>query len=199
LPEDTAAGTPGEQLMIRSTFDKAITELKENSENPQPYIDLASTYILEGRISGNSGYYSNAVLKVLNKVLDGDASTPDQRFQALSLKSAVLLNMHQFRDAFEAARQGLAISEYNAGIWGAMVDAQVELGNYAEAVKACDRMLSLRPDLRSYSRASYLRQIHGDNRGAIDAMKMATESGVPGIEATEWARVQLGDLYYNTG
>jgi tetratricopeptide (TPR) repeat protein len=30
-------------------------------------------------------------------------------------------------------------------------------------------------------------------------MKMATESGVPSIEATEWARVQLGDLYLGIG
>ena len=199
LPEDTSKGSAGEQLMIRTTFDKAITELKANNENPQPYIDLASAYILEGRISGNSGYYSNAVLKVLNKVLEGEAGTEDQRFQALSLKSAVLLNMHQFKDALAAANEGLAISQYNSGIWGALVDAHIELGQYDEAVKACDKMLSLRPDLRSYSRASYLRQIHGDNRGAINAMKMATESGVPGLESTEWARVQLGDLYLNIG
>jgi tetratricopeptide (TPR) repeat protein len=80
-----------------------------------------------------------------------------------------------------------------------MVDAYVELGQYKEAVDACDKMLSIRPDLRSYSRASYMRQIYGDNRGAIDAMKMAVESGVPSIESTEWARVQLGDLYLNIG
>jgi len=199
LPEDTVKGTPQEQLMIRTTFDKAITDLKANAENPQPYLDLASAYILEGRISGNSAYYSNSVLAVLDKVLDGETSTEDQRFQALSLKSAVLLNMHQFKDALDAANQGLAISQYNSGIWGALVDAHIELGHYDEAVKACDKMLSLRPDLRSYSRASYLRQIYGDNRGAIDAMKMATESGVPGLESTEWARVQLSDLYLNIG
>ncbi len=199
LPEDTSKGSAGEQMMIRTAFDKAIAELKANGDNPQPYIDLASTYILEGRISGNGGYYSNAVLNVLDKILAGEAGTEDQRFQALSLRSAVLLNMHQFKDALAAANEGLAISQYNSGIWGAVVDANIELGRYDDAVKACDKMLSLRPDLRSYSRASYLRQIHGDNRGAIDAMKMATESGVPGLESTEWARVQLGDLYLNIG
>lgn len=199
LPKDTATGTPGEQMSIRTTFDKAIADLKANSDNPKPLLDLAAAYILEGRISGNGGYYSNAALNVLDKVLNGETSTEDQRFQALSLKSAVLLNMHQFKDALETANKGLAISQNNAGIWGAIVDANVELGNYAEAVKACDKMMSIRPDLRSYSRVAYLRQIYGDNHGAIEAMKMATESGVPSLESTEWARVQLGDLYLNIG
>ncbi len=199
LSEDTATGSRDEQALILASFDKSINELRANEGNPQPYLDLAAAYILEGRISGNGGYYSNAALKVLNKVLEGETSTQDQRFQALSLKSTVLLSMHQFKDALETANQGLAISQHNAGIWGALVDAHVELGNYKDAVAACDRMINLRPDLRSYSRASYLRQIHGDNQGAIEAMKMATESGVPGVEATEWARVQLADLYLNTG
>jgi tetratricopeptide (TPR) repeat protein len=199
LPKDTSTGTPGEQLTIRTTFDKSIEQLKANSDNPKPLLDLASAYILEGRISGNGGYYSNAALLVLNKVLEGETTTEDQRFQALSLKSAVLLNMHQFKDALAAASEGLAINQTNAGIWGAMVDANVELGHYDEAVKASDKMVSIRPDLRSYSRVAYLRQIYGLNRGAIDAMKMATESGVPGLESTEWARVQLADLYLNIG
>lgn len=199
LSQDTVSGTRAEQISIRSTFDASIAELSANSDNPKPLINLATAYILEGRLSGNGGYYSNAAILVLNKVLESETATQDQRFQALSLKSAVLLNMHQFKDALEAAKEGLAISDGNAGIWGALVDAHVELGNYAQAVQASDKMVSIRPDLRSYSRVAYLRQIHGRNAGAIEAMKMATESGVPGLESTEWARVQLGDLYLNTG
>ena len=120
-------------------------------------------------------------------------------FQALSLKSAVLLNMHQFKDALEAAKQGVALNEFNSGIFGALVDANIEMGNYDEAVMACDKMISIRPDLRSYSRASYLRQIYGQNAGAIEAMRMAVDAGIPGAENTEWARTTLADLYMNVG
>ena len=199
LKGNDTAGSPDERLMIKKSYDKAIEELKANPDAPKSYLSLAAIYVTIGRITGNGGYYSNAALNVLGKVLDNESSTQDQRFQALSLKSAVLMNMHQFKDALAVANDGLNISAYNSGLWGAIVDAQVELGHYKEAVEASDKMLSLRPDLRSYSRASYLRQIYGDNPGAIEAMKMAVESGVPGLETTEWARVQLGDLYYNTG
>ncbi|MEO6832140.1 MAG: hypothetical protein ABI378_07145 [Chitinophagaceae bacterium] len=199
LPKDTVTGTPAEQMMIRNAFDKSIAALKANQDDLKPLLDLASAYILEGRISGNGAYYANAAIMVLDKALDGETTTQDQKFEALSLKSTVLLNMHQFKDAFDAAQKGLAISQFNAGIWGAMVDANVELGHYPDAVKAADKMTSIRPDLRSYSRIAYLRQIYGDYPGAIDAMKMAVEAGVPGLESTEWARVQLGDLYLNSG
>jgi tetratricopeptide (TPR) repeat protein len=60
-------------------------------------------------------------------------------------------------------------------------------------------MISIRPDIRSYSRISYLREIHGDPEGAIEAMKLAVDAGQPGAEGTEWARVQLGKLYEQTG
>ena len=53
-------------------------------------------------------------------------------------------------------------------------------------------MVDIRPDIRSYSRVSYLREIYGDYPGAIEAMKMAVDAGVAGDEATEWARIQLG-------
>ena len=75
----------------------------------------------------------------------------------------------------------------------------METGNYKAAIENADKMVSIRPDIRSYSRISYLREIHGDYSGAIEAMKMATESGQPGDETTEWSRVQLGQLYEKTG
>jgi tetratricopeptide (TPR) repeat protein len=60
-------------------------------------------------------------------------------------------------------------------------------------------MESVRPDIRSYSRISYLREIYGDYKGAIEAMKMAVNAGGQGDETTEWTRIQLGRLYEKTG
>lgn len=194
-----ATGPDEEKQKITDAYDKAIKTLAANPEDLQQYINLATVFIAEGRITGNSNYYSNAAIKMLNKVTDKTTGNKDLIFQSLSLRSAVLLNMHQFGDALKVAQQGAAMNDFNSGIFGALVDANVELGNYDEAVKACDKMISVRPDLRSYSRASYLRQIYGMNRDAIDAMKMAVEAGMPGAENTEWARTTLGDLYLNIG
>lgn len=184
---------------IKLKYKEACDALQQKPDDWKQYLTLATVYIMEGRITGDGTYYGNAAIGMLNKVIDSKTDNTDLVFQALSLKSAVLLNMHQFLQAQETALKGIQLNNYNSGIYGALVDADVELGHYDSAVANCDKMLSLRPDLRSYSRASYLRQIHGDNRGAIDAMKMAVEAGLPGAEQTEWARVTLGDLYLNTG
>jgi len=80
-----------------------------------------------------------------------------------------------------------------------LVDANVELGNYEAALEAADKMVSIRPDIRSYSRIAYLREIHGDIPGAIEAMQLAVTAGTPGDENTEWCRVQMGKLYEQIG
>jgi tetratricopeptide (TPR) repeat protein len=199
LPRKIPTGIQDENTQIVKTYNEAVDALKINPDDPEHYLKLASVYITEGRITGNNGYYSSAALKMLGRIIDSKPSDKNILFECLSLKSAVLLNLHQFKEALAVAEEGRKLNAYNAAIYGALVDANVEMGNYDEAVKDCDQMLTIRPDLRSYSRASYLRQIYGDNTGAIDAMRMAVESGVPGKESTEWCRVNWGNLYLSIG
>jgi tetratricopeptide (TPR) repeat protein len=117
----------------------------------------------------------------------------------LIYKAIIQLSQHRFSDGLNTAMEAQKVNPYNAFVYGLMVDAYVELGNYKAAVEHADKMVSIRPDLRSYSRIAYLREIHGDIPGAIEAMKMAIEAGMPGNEGTEWCRVQLGKLYEHTG
>jgi tetratricopeptide (TPR) repeat protein len=60
-------------------------------------------------------------------------------------------------------------------------------------------MVDLRPDMSSYSRISYLRELHGDTSGAIEMMQWAVDSGSPNAESTAWTRTQLGNLYFSMG
>jgi tetratricopeptide (TPR) repeat protein len=56
-------------------------------------------------------------------------------------------------------------------------------------------MVRLKPNLSSYSRVSYMRELKGDIPGAIRAMQMAIQAGAPDAENTAWCIVQLGNLY----
>src|SRR6188472_100346 len=120
-------------------------------------------------------------------------------FEALTLKSLLYMSQHHFAEGLHIAEKAQKINPYNALIYGMLVDGNVELGNYPAAVENSDKMDSIRPDLRSYARISYLREIYGDYPGAIEAMKLAVDAGAPGDESTEWSRVHLGQLYENTG
>jgi tetratricopeptide (TPR) repeat protein len=60
-------------------------------------------------------------------------------------------------------------------------------------------MISLKPSLSSYARVSHARELLGDYRGAIAAMKLALDAAVGQPEAMAWTHVQLGKLYWSHG
>ena len=70
---------------------------------------------------------------------------------------------------------------------------------YEAAIESFQTMVDLKPNLDSYSRVSYMRELSGDVQGAVEAMEMALDAGAPGTESTAWVRVQLGDLYLRSG
>lgn len=195
--EATVQGKEWDQ--VQSLYAENAKLVRENPNDVEALLNLSEIFIQEARVTGESTHYYNATLNILDRVLKSASKNKDQEFRALANKASVLLSLHQFQVALETSQQAVALNPYNAQVYGTLVDAHVELGNYEEAVQTSDKMISIRPDLRSYSRVSYLRQIYGDNKGAIEAMNLAAEAGYPGAENTEWARVTLGDLLVNAG
>jgi len=184
-----------EWKMMQTSATEYLTAIKTNPTDVKSRLKLAAMYIQEARVTGNYMYYDKAAMKYLNEVLQQDSTN----FEGLTYKALINLSQHHFTEGLEVAKKAQAINPHNAFIYGLMVDGNVELGQYDTAISYADKMMGIRPDIRSYSRVSYIREIHGDDPGAIDAMKMAVQSGVPGEEGTEWARVQLGHLYENSG
>ena len=188
-------GLTAEWLNTKQAIEGLLAKTKDNPSDFKSLLALAQAYIQEARVTGDHGYYDKASLELLDNVLKKEP----KNFEALTLKAVVLLSQHHFAEGLETGKQAAAINPDNAFIYGIMCDANVELGNYDEAVKMADKMISTRPDIRSYSRVSYLREIYGDMPGAIQAMKLAVAAGYPGLEQTEWTRIILGHLYENTG
>jgi tetratricopeptide (TPR) repeat protein len=171
------------------------TKLDANPDDVKTRLQLATIFITEQRITGEHHYYYPAIEKILNGVLNIDA----KNFEANVYKASLRMSQHQFADALKIAEEAKNINPNNAYVYGILVDANVELGNYEEAIAMSDKMQALKPSLESYSRASYLREIYGDYPGAIAAMKLAVAAGLPGSEPQCWSRNALGDLYFNTG
>lgn len=180
---------------IKSRGDQLVKVVSQNPSDIKSRLILSNLYIQEARVSGNYNYYNAAAFKYINEIL---ALEPNN-FQALVLKSVIQSSQHHFADALVTAEKARSLNPYNAFVHGILIDGNVEMGNYKKAVEYSDKMMSIRPDIRSYSRVSYLREIYGDYPGAIEAMKMAIDAGGYGDEATAWARVQLGKLYEITG
>lgn len=191
-------GPQEEMGYVLDNYNRLVKKITTNPSDVESWLSLAELFMMEARISGEHGYYYPATLQIINTVLE---ENPDDalKYRALLDKASVLLSLHQFNEAKEAGEQALSLNAFSSDIYGVLVDAYVELGEYDKAVVMADKMVSIRPDLRSYSRVSYLREIHGQVEGAIEAMKMAVAAGYPGMESTEWARLTLGNLYEKYG
>jgi tetratricopeptide (TPR) repeat protein len=188
--------TPSSEFLnAQKAADYYKTEIRHKPEVAKNYVELAQVFLQEARVTGNHHQYIPEVKEWLDKAL----SLEPENFQALIIKASLMMTLHQFQEAKRLAQIAIARAPYNAFSHGVLTDALIELGEYGEAVKACDKMLSLRPDLRSYARASYVRELHGDLDGAIAAMRMASDAGVAGHESRAWALYQLGMLYLQQG
>jgi tetratricopeptide (TPR) repeat protein len=188
-----------EWLNTKAAIEGLQKKLREKPNDLQSKLLLAFAYMQEARITGDHPYYFPAALKLVNVVLDRETESPVMRYEASVAKASIQLSLHHFSEALATGKEALKINERGAAVYGVLCDALVELGDYEGAIAMADKMTSLRPDLKSYSRISYLREIHGDLPGAIQAMEMAASAGLPGLEQTAWSRVTLGSLYEKTG
>lgn len=182
----------------QKTKEKVAELTKRIREKPaevKPRLQVAVIYLSEARITGEHPYYYPAILRVL----DGVLSIDPKNFEATTFKSSVKMSQHRFAEARDLAEKARQINPSNAYVYGVLVDANVELGNYEEAVAMSDRMQALKPSLESYSRVSYLREIYGNYPSSIEAMKLAVQAGLPGSEPQCWSKNTLGHLYETTG
>ena len=173
----------------------AEARIKSLPTSPDGYNLLAAAYMQKARETGDFGFNDRAET-TLNRSLE---IAPDDS-SALILRSSLLLTYHRFREALNEANRGQVPGRESPDLYGVITDALVELGDYPAAVEAAQKMMDLRPDSAAYSRASYLRALHGDVEGAIEAMVVAVTAANSGnSENAAWYRVHLGLNLMNAG
>ena len=109
------------------------------------------------------------------------------------------LARHEFGDALETARDVLVELPELPEARAIQIDALIELGRYDEAAEAIDDLVAVHHDIVSLPRLSYLRELHGDIPGAVEAMRAAAES--PGLapENTAYVLSLLATLLLHDG
>jgi tetratricopeptide (TPR) repeat protein len=125
----------------------------------------------------------------------GQALRCDRRSVDATIGMATLaLARHDFRRALRYARRARRLGPQLARPFSVLVDAEVELGRYEEAGHSLQQMIDLRPNLASYARVSYFRELHGDLAGATRAMSLAVSAGGGVPENVAYVQTLLGDL-----
>jgi tetratricopeptide (TPR) repeat protein len=125
----------------------------------------------------------------------GQALRSDERSVDATIGMATLaLARHDFRGALRYARRAQRLGPRLARPFSVLVDAEVELGRYEQAARSLQQMIDLRPNLASYARVSYFRELHGDLAGATRAMSLAVSAGGGVPENVAYVQTLLGDL-----
>jgi tetratricopeptide (TPR) repeat protein len=163
-------------------------------EDARAYTALGVAYLQKVRETGDPTFYTQAE-GVLNRALELEPES----FETLSSLGALALARHEFELALDFGERARGINPHNAHNYGVIGDALLELGRYDEAFATFQTMVDLRPDLSSYARISYARELSGDIDGAIQAMQQAREAGGPRPENVAYTSVLLGNLYFNSG
>jgi tetratricopeptide (TPR) repeat protein len=178
----------------RSDGEKAVavaeTRLANKPDGAKEMAALASALLARVRETYDPTLYARAA-----QLLDRATALAPMDADVAIAAGNLALSRHDFASALRWGELAQASAPARPAVYGVLTDALVELGRYDEAVTAAQRMVDLRPDLPSYSRVSYLRELHGDIDGAIDAMRRAVQAGAPHAEGTAWSLVQLGNLY----
>lgn len=185
---------PDPRPLFERQLETLQVKLRQNPNDVKSLGQLGQLYLQRARETGDPAYYSRAE----TAFKDALARDGNDIIATVGLGS-LALSRHQFREALVWGEKARVLAPKTPAVYGVIADAQTELGQYPEAVATVQLMVNLRPDLASYSRVSYTRELHGQTDGAIDAMKRAAEAGDPGTEGIAWTRVQLASLYFTTG
>lgn len=192
--ESPGQAAPAITLDTQSQINRLQAQLKTGAGRADDYAQLGWLMLQRTRENGDPNLYARAE-NAFAEALKRDPAQVD----ALLGQGSLALSRHAFAEAIEWGSKALIHNPYRAQAYGVIGDGQLELGRYDEAAQTIQKMVDLRPDIASYSRVSYLRELHGDMPGAIDAMSRAVVAGNPGSEARAWAQVQLGLLHFDRG
>jgi tetratricopeptide (TPR) repeat protein len=158
------------------------------------YVVLADNYVQRMRETGDASYYVRAgrALRIAQRI--------DPRYPALYTSLGTLaLARHDFRAGLAYGLRAHELAPDVVRPLGVIVDAQIELGRYSAAGRTLQRMIDLKPNLASYARVSYFRELHGDLAGAESAMRLAVDAGGQAPENVAYVQTLLGQLELTRG
>ena len=188
--------TSGGGLPVDKEIDRLQSLVQRQPEKLEAWIELGHFWIRKARDAQRPGLYANAGA-CADLVL---ARQPTNR-PALELQGLVLMNDHRFQEARSLMSTVLARTPDDPVALGTLSDADLELGRTQEAVEAAQRMMDLKPNLPSYSRAAHLQWLRGDLQDAKESLRLAIDAGNDGKdkEPKAWVMVQAAMLFWNEG
>ena len=178
------------------SIEQAKRLIEKKPKDYSAYNALAFALSRRARETSDVKYYDEAA----GALRQSFAISPGN-FDATKIQTWLLLGKHEFPAALEVAKKLNKRMPDDITVYGFLIDANIELGNYKDAETAAQTMLDLRPgNLPALTRAAYLRELFGDVEGSLDLMNMALQSTPPAeVEDAAWILSQMAHLELSRG
>jgi tetratricopeptide (TPR) repeat protein len=168
--------------------------LRDDPSNVAAYTALGATYLQRARETSDPAFYSRA-----EQAFDAARRLAPTDANAVIGLGTLALARHDFSTGLELGLDARRLAPESPRPLAVLADAQIELGRYAAAAQTLARMVALKPNLTSYARISYFRELHGDLAGAAQAMALAVSAGGGSPENVAYVRTLLGNLELQRG
>jgi tetratricopeptide (TPR) repeat protein len=194
---DGAGGTSSGFEPAASTPQKIEAlqaQVGQSPSDPQGYVDLGSAYLTRYGETEDPAFYPEA-----RQAFETALDLAPNDYSILAGAAQLELSQHHFRRGLALAEQARRINPGTVEIDGMITDAQIELGRYGAAAETLQRYVGRRPELGSYARISYFRELHGEIGGAITAMQLAAAASGDRSADSVFATTLLGKLRVDRG
>jgi tetratricopeptide (TPR) repeat protein len=180
---------------LDATIARLQARLRDGAPDARAFASLGLAYLQKGRVTADPSWFPKAEGAFERSL----AIAPNRNPDAFVGQGLLANARHDFASGRRWAERAVDAAPYDSEGYGVLSDALIESGDYVRADRILQKMIDLKPDLASFARVSYARELRGDVAGAIFAMERAGDAaGEIGPDAA-WVESHLGDLYFGSG
>ena len=174
----------------------AQLQIKANPQKVQAYNELAIGFLRCARETADPNY-----LKDAGTALAQGFKLDAEDFQLQKTQVALRLSRHEFVQARNLAKALNRRTPDDVMTYGYMAEANLALGNYAEAETNAQWMMNMRPNnTPALMLGARLRMLFGDAHGAIEFLNRAYSQTSPTeVEDLAWIANQIASIQIDSG
>jgi len=187
----TTQTSPAEDRIAFISRELVKTPTKSNL-----YTELAIALLLRERETSDTATFDQ-----VQAALDKSFKLAPANFEAQKIEVALLLTKHEFASALALAKSLNERVPDDVMTYGYIADADLALGDYADAGKAAQWMLDLRShNVPGLIRGAQLRQIFGDPNGALEFLGDVYQQTSPDqLEDSAWRATRVAEINLSMG
>lgn len=184
---------PASGVAVAPELAARIAEVEALPDRADGWVTLGQAWVRTARLAQQEALYRRAEAAAAEALKRQPGHSG-----ALHLQAMVHRVGHRFAEVRKIADALVAREPRDDTAWGLLADAALALGDMPAVERAVDRMLDLRPALPAFSRAAWLRWLHGDVDGALQMWGEALRaSGRDDPEPRAFVLAEIGHLQWH--